>query len=267
MSHYAEFETIKLSVADGIARLTFNRPEVLNAWNRAMIEDTRAALALLVDDLAVRVLIMTGEGRGFSAGADLAAGFGGPKGMSTGDAVAYSMDTGFNPLAMDIANFPRPVIAAVNGICAGGGVGVALSADIVVAARSAYFVQVFGPKLGIVPDVGSTYHVPRLVGKARARGLALLGDKLPAETAEEWGMIWKCVDDEALAAEVDGLAERLAEGPTKAFGYIKKILDASEKHSLSEQLALERDYQNNLANSEDFAEGVTAFLQKRKPQF
>ena len=143
----------------------------------------------------------------------------------------------------------------------------ALAADLVVAARSAYFVQVFGPKLGIVPDVGTAFHLPRLVGKARARGLALLGDKRPAETAEEWGLIWKCVDDEALEAEATGLAERLAAGPTKAFGYIKKALDASEKHSLREQLALERDYQNSLANSEDFAEGVSAFLEKRKPNF
>ncbi len=261
------YETILLSIEDGIARLTFNRPDTLNAWNPQMIEDTRNALNYLMNEPKARALIITGAGRGFSAGADLAARVEVPEGLSRGGTVAHSMDVGFNPLIRDFYNFTKPIIAAVNGIAAGGGVGIALAADIVVAGRSASFVQVFGPRLGLVPDVGCTYFLPRLVGRARARGLAMLGDKLPAEKAAEWGLIWECVDDDALEGTVTEIAQRLAKGPTQAFGFIKKVLDASERNSLSDQVTLERDYQKQLGDSDDFAEGVSAFLEKREPKF
>ncbi len=261
------FETIEFGVEDGVATLAFNRPQTLNSFDPQMIADTRAALAQVAGNEDARVLILTGKGRAFSAGADLAAGFEPPEGASTGEGVAHSMDVGFNPMARELAALEKPVISAVNGIAAGGGVGMALAADIVVAAKSAYFVQVFGPKLGLVPDVGCTWYLPRLLGRARSRALALTGDRLYAEQAEEWGLIWKAVDDDALMDEVHALAAKLAKGPTKAFAHIKDILDASETNTLPRQLDLERDHQRILGDTEDFREGVIAFLKKREPQF
>ncbi len=261
------YDNIKFAIEDGIATLTFNRPQALNAFNPGLIEDTRAAVAEVATNDAARVLILTGEGRAFSSGADLAEGFKAPEGSSVGDGVAHSMEVGFNPMAREIAALSKPVLSAVNGVTAGGGVGVALAADIVVAAKSAYFVQVFGPQLGLVPDVGCTWYYPRLVGRARARALALLGDRLYAEQAEEWGLIWKAVDDEQLMPATMEIAAKLASGPTKAFGRIKNILDASETNGFSAQLDLERDYQRELGDTEDFVEGVTAFLTKRPAQF
>ncbi len=261
------FETVELTIEEGVATLTLNRPDALNAFNPQLIEDTRAAVGQVAANDEARVLILTGAGRAFSSGADLAAGSTAPEGSSVGEGVAYSMDVGFNPMAREIAALEKPVISAVNGVTAGGGVGFALSADIVIASKSAYFVQVFGPKLGLVPDVGCTWYMPRLLGRARSRALALLGDRLYAEQAEEWGLIWKAVEDDQLMAEAQALAAQLAKGPTKAFGYIKKILDASEDNSLSDQLDLERDYQRILGDTEDFVEGVSAFLQKRDANF
>ncbi len=267
MVDYPEFSTILTNVEGHIGRLTFNRPEALNAFSSQMIEDSRAALRLFAVDPDVRVVVITGSGRAFSSGADLASESTAPKGLSRGESVAYSMEHGFNPMAREFAQFPKPTVAAVNGVTAGGGVGVALSADIVVAARSAYFVQVFGPQLGLVPDVGCTWYMPRLVGRARARGLAMLGDRLPAEKAEEWGLIWQCVDDEQLNDRAHSLATKLADSPPEAMTEIKRILDESEKNGLVDQLDLERQVQGRLGDTNDFLEGVTAFLQKRKPEF
>ncbi len=261
------FETITYALSDRIATLTFNRPDALNAFNSTMIDETRRALAQAVADDEVRVIIMTGAGRGFSAGADLAASTGAPAGMSVGQGVAHSMEVGFNPMARDLFSCPKPLIAAVNGVTAGGGVGVALSADIVVAARSAYFVQVFVPALGLVPDVGCTWFMPRLLGHARSRALAMLGDRLPAEEAERWGLIWKCVDDDALHTEAQAIATRLASGAPQALKQVKHVLDQSWHHDLATQLDLEKDVQGVLGDTKDFMEGVTAFLQKRKPAF
>lgn len=261
------YDTIKFEVTDGIAKLTFNRPDALNAFNPAMIADTRAAVAETAANKDIRVLVMTGEGRAFSSGADLADGGKPPAGFSIGENVAYSMDVGFNPMAREIAALEKPVLSAVNGVTAGGGVGVALGADIVLAGKSAYFVQVFGPQLGLVPDVGCTWFYPRLVGRARARALALLGERLYAEQAEEWGLIWKAVEDDQLIPATMEMAAKLAKGPTKAFGMIKKILDAAETNEFGPQLDLERDYQRILGDTEDFAEGVTAFLTKRPANF
>ncbi len=262
-----QFETITYGVADGVATLTFNRPKAMNAFDPTMIVETRAAVAAAVEDTAVKVLILTGQGRAFSTGADLAAPNGAPEGMSVGEGVAHSMDVGFNPMARELFGCPKPVIAAVNGVVAGGGVGVALAADIVVAARSAYFVQVFVPALGLIPDVGCTWFLPRLLGHARSRALALLGERLPAEDAERWGLIWKCVDDDALMAEAHTLASRLAAAGPLAIAQTKRALDQSWHNDLAQQLELEMEIQGGLGDTKDFLEGVSAFLQKRAPSF
>ncbi len=263
-----DFTTITLAVADGVAELTLNRPKALNSLTKTLIDEMRVALGEAAHDAAVKVLLITGAGRGFCAGADLAdSGFPNDGSRSPGQQVAHSMEIGYNPLARDLGSFPKPVVVAVNGVCAGGGVGLALAGDIVLAARSAYFVQVFGPKLGIVPDVGVTWYAPRLVGRARARALALLGDRLPAEKAAEWGLIWEAVDDDKLMSEARALAARLAKGPRRGFAKIKEVLDASPSNSLEAQLELERVTQGELADLPDFREGVIAFLQKRDPVF
>jgi len=261
------YETVLFSQDEGVARLTFNRPNQLNAFNPQMIAETRDAVAKVAADKSARVLVLSGEGRGFSAGADLAAGFTAPEGSSVGETVAYGMDVGFNPMIRELMALEKPVVAKVSGVVAGGGVGVALSADIVVAGKSAYFVQVFGPQLGLAPDLGCTWFLPRMVGHARARALAFLGERLYAEEAADVGLIYKAVEDEALEAAAEEIVAKLAGGPTKAFGHIKKILDQSWSNGFDAQVALERDYQRILGDTADFTEGVTAFLQKRKPAF
>lgn len=260
-------ETILYEVSEGIARLTLNRPEVLNSINIKMIEEVRAAVAEFAADDTARVLLLTGNGKGFCAGADLAANVASDDEMSTGQRVAHGMETGFNPLVRELAEVPKPVITAVNGTTAGGGCGLALCGDIVVAARSASFIQVFGPKLALIPDMGCTWFVPRLVGRARARALALLGNKLPAETAAEWGLILECVDDSDLLDRAMRYARKLAGGPPNAFGEIKKALDVSETNTLSEQLDYERDVQGMLGDHANFKEGVISFLKKKDPEF
>ena len=263
-------ETILYEVSDGIARLTLNRPDVLNSINPQMIDEVRSAVASFAEDKTARVLLLTGNGRAFCSGADLATGVADDDdddGMTTGQRVAHGMKIGFNPLVLELAEVPKPVIAAVNGITAGGGVGLALSADIVVAARSAYFMQVFGPKLAIIPDMGCTWFVPHLVGRARARALAFLGNKLSAEMAADWGLILDCVDDDKLMDHALAYARKLADGPPNAFGEIKKALDISETNSLSEQLDYERDTQGVLTDHPNFREGVVSFLKKKQPEF
>lgn len=263
-----DYTTITIAIADGVAELTLNRPKALNSLNKTLIDELRLALGDLEKDETVRALLLTGAGRGFCAGADLAdSGFVNEEKRSTGEQTAHSMLIGFNPLVRDLASFSKPTVVAVNGVCAGGGVGLALCGDIVLAARSAYFVQVFGPKLGLVPDMGVTWFTPRLIGRARARALALLGDRLPAEKAAEWGLIWGTVHDDALLEEARILAARLAKGPRKGFAKIKEVLDASLQHSLEGQLELERITQGELGDVPDFREGVIAFLQKRDPVF
>lgn len=262
------YENILVETAAGVATLTLNRPTSLNSLNKGLIDDIRNALRTLRNDANVKALIVTGAGRGFCAGADLAnAGFNDAVQRSVGEGISHSMEIGYNPLVRDLAGFPKPVIVAVNGVAAGGGVGLALSGDIVVAAKSSYFVQVFGPKLGLVPDMGCTWFFPHLLGRARSRALAMLGDRLPAEKAAEWGLIWAAVDDAQLMSEARALAERLAKGPTLAFGQIKRTLDAAAENTLDQQLELERRTQQELGDTDDFREGVTAFLTKREAQF
>jgi len=262
------YENILLETADGVATLTLNRPSGLNSLNKGLIDDIRAALRALAKDDGVKALIVTGAGRGFCAGADLSnAGFNDGVARSVGEGISYSMEIGYNPLVRDLSGFPKPVVVAVNGVAAGGGVGLALCGDIVLAGKSAYFVQVFGPRLGLVPDMGCTWFFPQLLGRARSRALAMLGDRLPAEKAAEWGLIWSCVEDAALMSEAKTLAARLAKGPAIAFAEIKRVLDAAAQNTLDEQLELERRTQQRLGDTEDFREGVTAFLTKREPQF
>ncbi|MGE3249749.1 MAG: enoyl-CoA hydratase-related protein [Hyphomonadaceae bacterium] len=261
-------DAVLVSTSDSVATLTLNRPDALNALNRDLIEGLRAALADARRDEAVRAVLITGAGRGFCAGADLASPIAPPReGASRGDMIAASMETHFNPLTLDVAHFPKPTIAAVNGVAAGGGVGLALSCDMVLAAKSANFIQVFTPKLGLVPDMGCTWHLPRLVGRARARGLALLGDRLGAEEAERWGLIWKAVDDAALLSEANALAARLASGPGLGQKRTKELLDASLDNDFAAQIELERTTQGELGDTEDALEGVMAFLQKRPTAF
>jgi 2-(1,2-epoxy-1,2-dihydrophenyl)acetyl-CoA isomerase len=257
------YETILFSVEAGIARLTLNRPEKLNSFNVAMHAEVQHALARLPGSGA-RVLVLTGAGRGFCAGQDLGdrAVAPGAQGIDLGE----SIDKYYKPLVLTLASLPMPVIAAVNGVAAGAGANVALACDLVIAARSATFVQAFA-KLGLVPDSGGTWILPRLVGSARALGLTLLGDKLPAEQAAAWGMIWRCVDDAELQSTVQTLAQQLALAPTRGLAATKAAIRSSGQHSLSEQLDIERDAQRELGRSADYAEGVAAFAQKRTPNF
>lgn len=258
------FNTIEYVVDQGVATLTLNRPASLNSFTREMHAEIRQAMADVTDNADIRCLVITANGRGFCAGQDL--GDRDPSDTSTAFDLGDSVEKNYNPLIRCIMNLPKPVICAVNGIAAGAGASLALACDIVLAARSASFMQAFC-KIGLVPDSGGTFNLPRTVGLARAKGLALLGDKLPAETAEQWGLIWKCVDDEELQAEASKLALHLATQPTRALGLIKKLLNESASNTLVEQTELEKHAMSELSQSEDFREGVAAFMEKRPAVF
>lgn len=258
------YSHILLVIGEGVARLTLNRPDRLNSFNDAMHLEVRDALALLRADESLRVLLLTGAGRGFCAGQDLS-----DRAVAPGDSavdLGASIERNYRPLVLALRALPVPVVCAVNGVAAGAGANLALACDIVIAARSASFIQAFS-RIGLIPDSGGTYFLPRLVGEARAMGLAMLGDKLSAEDAAAWGLIWKCVDDNVFATEVDALAQRLAAAPTRALAAIKDTLRASTRNSLEAQLDLERDVQRDLGGSADYREGVDAFLAKRPAQF
>jgi 2-(1,2-epoxy-1,2-dihydrophenyl)acetyl-CoA isomerase len=259
----ASYETILSTLEEGVARITLNRPDKLNSFNTRMHEELRDALDGL-ERGGARVLVLSGAGRGFCAGQDLAdrAVAPGEEGVDLGD----SIERYYKPLVLKLRQLPLPVIAAVNGVAAGAGANIALACDLVIAARSASFVQAFC-RLGLVPDSGGTWFLPRLIGNARALGLTLLGDKLAAEQAAAWGMIWKCVDDEVLAPTVDALARQLAIAPTRGLAATKAALYGGWQRSLAEQLEVERDVQRELGRSEDYAEGVAAFTRKRTPSF
>lgn len=262
------YETILVERTGGVAQLTLNRPDKLNALNHKMTLELVDASKALGRDPEVRCVLVTGAGRGFCSGADLTDGTMGqlpPEEM--GRQIAADMQRYHNAAARAFARLEKPVVAAVNGAAAGGGMSLALSADIVIAGKSAFFVQVFGPQLGLIPDMGSSWLAPRLVGRARALGMMLTGERIPAEKAEAWGLIWKCIEDDQLMPEARALAEKIASGPTKAFAFLKRALEASETNSLDAQLDLERDLQSVLARTEDFREGVAAFGAKRKPAF
>jgi 2-(1,2-epoxy-1,2-dihydrophenyl)acetyl-CoA isomerase len=260
------YDLIELEISDGVALLRLNRPEVLNSLNEPLIREIRSGLADVSDNPAARALVLTGAGRGFCAGADLSGGSMTPD-LSLGEVVAERMEELFNPLVRDLFHLDKPTVAAVNGTAAGGGVGIALAADIALAARSASFKLVFVPKLGIVPDCAASFHLQRGIGRARALGMSMLGESITAERAAEWGLIWSCVDDDELMDEAMAIATRLAAGPTLAFAHLRRVFAAADHNTLDEQLDLERDTQRILCDSEDFLEGTMAFLQKREPKF
>ena len=258
------YQHIVLDSRDGVARLTLNRPDRLNSFNDVMHAEVRDALARVRADATARVLVLTGAGRGFCAGQDLS-----DRAVAPGAAavdLGASIERNYLPLILGLRALPMPVVCAVNGVAAGAGANLALACDLVIAAKSASFIQAFA-KIGLVPDSGGTYFLPRLVGAARAMGLAMLGDKLPAEEAARWGLIWQCVDDAALAGTVDALAAQLAQAPTRGLAAIKRALQASEGATLEAQLALERDLQRELGYGDDYREGVAAFIAKRPPRF
>jgi 2-(1,2-epoxy-1,2-dihydrophenyl)acetyl-CoA isomerase len=258
------YTAIEYGVAAGVATIALNRPDKLNSFNHTKHRELRDALAAARDDAEVRCVLLTGRGRGFCAGQDL-----GDRATKPGDAppdLGATLERNYNPLIRALRALPKPVVCAVNGVAAGAGATVALACDVVIAARGARFILSFC-KIGLLPDSGGTWILPRLVGPARAAGLALLGDALPAEQAAEWGLIWKCVDDDKLAAEADGLARHFASQPTRGLAAIKRALLASSTHTLDEQLDLERDLQRELGRSDDYREGVAAFLAKRTPVF
>ena len=258
------FENITFSVNSGVAVLTLNRPQTLNSFTVAMHEEVAQAMAIVRDDAAIRCLLLTAAGRGFCAGQDL-----GDRAVSADDAapdLGDSVEKYYNPLIRNIMTMQKPVICAVNGVAAGAGASIALACDIVLAAKSAKFVQVFC-NIGLVPDSGGTFNLPRAVGLPRAKGLALLGDKLAAEQAEQWGLIWKAVDDEQLQDEALAMATHLASQPTRGLANIKRLLNASFSTPLHEQLEQEKMTMRELGRSADYREGVAAFMAKRKPQF
>jgi 2-(1,2-epoxy-1,2-dihydrophenyl)acetyl-CoA isomerase len=236
--------------------------------NRDLIMGLLKTMNEVNDDPKVRVVVITGNGRGFCAGADLAnGGWPNEKNNSPGQAAANNMEIGFNPLVRAITSADKPVITAINGIAAGGGVGLALSGDIVVAAESAKFKLVFGPQLGIISDVGSSWFVPHLIGRARANGMGLLGEDIGAKEAKEWGLIWDYYPNDEFMDSVSDLAERLANGPIEGLKAVVKAHDHALSTSLDKQLDYERDTQKIFLDRKEFREGVKAFIEKRKPDF
>ncbi len=258
------FEHILFAIEQGVATLTLNRPEQLNSFNAAMHQEVREALEQVRQNAEVRCLLITGAGRGFCAGQDLSDRNVAPD--TAAPDLGESIEKNYNPLIRSLRDLPLPVICAVNGVAAGAGANIALACDITLAAKSASFIQAFC-KIGLVPDSGGTWTLPRAVGMARAKALALLGDRLSAEQAEQWGMIWRCVDDAALQDESLKLARQLATQPTYGLALIKRALNASASNSFDAQLDLERDLQRLAGRSEDYREGVSAFMAKRTPEF
>lgn len=260
------YECITLNVDQGVARLTLNRPDKLNSFTDAMHAEVRDALDHLEhDDKTARVLVITGAGRGFCAGQDLAdPAMSADKGKMPD--LGALVERNYKPLILRLAKLRMPTIAAVNGIAAGAGSSVALACDLVVAAKSASFLQAFS-KIGLIPDTGGTWFLHQRIGKARAMGLAMLAEKLSAEQAQAWGLIWRCVDDEQFAATIDGLAAQLAAMPTKALVRIRQAMQAATTNTLDQQLSLEAGMMRELGFSADYAEGVAAFMDKRAPKF
>jgi len=254
------YETIDFKADGPVARITLNRPDRLNSFTAKMHGELREVLANLGD---ARVVVLTGAGRGFCAGQDL-----NDRAVAPGEAVdlGETVQACWNPLVRTLTSLPQPVIARVNGVAAGAGANIALACDIVVAAKSAKFIQSFSA-IGLIPDSGGTWVLPRLVGQARALGLALTGDPLPAEKAAEWGLIWKAVDDDQLDPEVDAIAHKLASLPPLGIAAIKDMIRASWQYSLDEELERQAGAMRRLGFTEDYREGVSAFLEKRTPTF
>jgi 2-(1,2-epoxy-1,2-dihydrophenyl)acetyl-CoA isomerase len=254
--------SVLVSTDAGVMTVTLNRPEKLNAFIGEMHGYLREAIAQAEKDESIRALLLTGAGRGFCAGQDLA-----ERDMNNPNLdLGGGLEANYNPFIRRLRALPKPVVCAVNGIAAGAGANLALACDIVLAARSTSFLQAFA-RIALIPDCGGTYWLPRLAGTARAMGMAMLAERVSAEDAERWGLIWKCVDDAKLMEEANAMARALAAGPTHTYGMIKKAIYASADNSLDEQLDLERDLQREVGHHTDYREGVAAFLEKRKPRF
>lgn len=258
------YNTIQLDIEEGLAVLTLNRPEKLNSFNTEMFAELRDAFKQIKPEKGIRCLLLTAAGRGFCAGQDL--GDRAVKPDSERPDLSVSLEKNYNPLVRAISNLEMPVVCAVNGVAAGAGSSLALNCDIVFAARSASFIQSFC-KVGVIPDSGGTWQLPHLVGRARALGLAMLGEKLPAEKAEEWGLIWKCVDDDVLMDEALKAARHLATQPTKGLSLIKRAMAVSTANTLDEHLELEKDFMGIAGRTDDYQEGVASFMEKRPAKF
>jgi 2-(1,2-epoxy-1,2-dihydrophenyl)acetyl-CoA isomerase len=258
------YEHVRLDVADGVATLTLHRPDRLNSFTVDMHREMRDALERIAADRALRCLVLTGAGRGFCAGQDLA-----DRAVAPGSEaldLGASIENHYKPMLMKLRALRMPTICAVNGVAAGAGANIPFACDLVFAAKSASFIQSFS-KIGLIPDCGGTWWLPRLVGPARAMGLALLGDKLSAEQAEAWGLIWRCVEDDELMPTVMAVTRRLATGPTHGLVRTRQAIESSMRLSFEDALDLERDYQRELGRTADYREGVTAFTEKRAPRF
>lgn len=260
----ANYKTIEMSVNDGAAILTLNRPNRLNSFTVEMHEEMQDALTKIESENSIRALLLTGAGRGFCAGQDLNDRAVAPGGDSID--LGQSCETYWNPMVRRLSEMPIPVICAVNGVAAGAGANVALACDIVIASKSAKFIQSFA-NIGLIPDSGGSWILPRLIGQARAMAITLTGEPINAEKAENWGMIYKAVEDDILMQEATKLVARLAKGPTRGLAETKKRIRESSLNTLQQELDLERDAMRELGYSDDYAEGVAAFMEKRKPAF
>lgn len=257
-------ETVQSAFADGLLTLTLNRPEKLNSFNEEMHLALRAGLENARDDATIRAVLITGAGRAFCAGQDL--GDRDPRKGGPAPDLGTTLETFYNPTLRLIRNLDKPVLCAVNGVAAGAGANIALACDIVLAAKSAKFIQAFS-KIGLIPDAGGSWSLTRILGEPRAKALTMTAEPVMAQQAADWGMIWKAVDDEALMDEATALAKKLAAGATYGLGLTKQLIQAACSNSLDVQLDLERDFQRLAGKSQDYAEGVTAFLEKRQPEF
>lgn len=259
------FNNILYSVESGVARITLNRPSKLNSLDDETMHELHAAVSQVDADKLVRVLVLAGTGRAFCAGQDLA-----DPVMQTVDGklpdIGDLVERHFKPLVMRLQNLRVPTVAAVNGLAAGGGASIALACDLVVAARSAYFLQAFS-RIGLTPDTGSTWFLTRFIGTARARGLAMLAHKLPAQQAADWGLIWQSVEDEKFNETVDALSSELAQMPTKALVRTRQLMQAASSHTLEQQLSMEAGFIREMGWSSDYQEGLSAFVEKRPPRF
>ena len=250
------------AVSNGVMTITLNRPEVLNSLNMALLGDLREALAAAKADASVRAVLLTGAGRGFCAGADL-----GQTGSERGKSdTEQSLREKYHPIILAMRQFPKPIVGAVNGIAAGAGMSIALACDIVLAGESAAFLQAF-TKIGLVPDCGSTWFLPRMVGDVRARAMIMLAEKIPARDALQYGLVWKVHADDVLQAEATACAEKLATMPTRAYDLVKQALAHGASAGLADQLEVEALMQGQASRTEDFREGVAAFVEKRPARF